>query len=59
MNNKILWALVLIAVTVIVLLMNRQGVDIRLIGGVRFDMPASFAYLIFTALGVSIGVLLK
>ena len=59
MSNKILWALVLIAVTVVILLMNRQGVEIRLVGGVEFKMAASFAYLIFAAMGVSIGVLLK
>ena len=58
MNKKIIYALVLIALTVVVLLLNRQGVDIKLFF-TRLSMPASFAYLTFTGIGVIIGVLLK
>lgn len=60
MNKKIVYALVLIGLTVMVLLMNHgQSVEIRLWRGVSPDMRASFAYLLFTGLGVSIGALLK
>lgn len=58
MNKKIIYALVLIALTVLVLLINRQGADIKLFF-TTLSMPASFAYLTFTGIGVIIGVLLK
>ena len=59
MHKRVLYALLLIGMMVVVLLFNRQGVDIRLPFGVKAPMPAAFAYLIFTGLGVTIGALLK
>ncbi len=59
MNKRVLYALLLIGVTVVVLLFNRQGADIRFPFDAKVSMPAAFAYLIFTGLGVTIGALLK
>lgn len=59
MSKKVLYTLLLIAVTVIALLLNaNHKIDIRL-GAVSLRMAASFAYGVFTALGVAIGLLLK
>lgn len=59
MHKRVLYALVIIGMMVVVLLFNRQGADIRLPFDVKASMPAAFAYLIFTGLGVTIGALLK
>jgi len=59
MTKKLLWALVLIGLTVIVLLMNGRGsASVNLLVA---DVSAarSLVYLGFTAIGVAIGVLLK
>lgn len=58
MNKRMLSALILIAVTVIVLLFNRQRVDVNLlVTDVR--AMAALVYLFFIALGVAISQLLK
>lgn len=53
-----LYALMTIVLTVVVLLLNRQSVSIHL-GFADPKMPAAFAYLIFTVVGASIGMLMK
>ena len=58
MNKRVLWALILIALTVIVLLFNRQEVSVDfLLFKVR--QMAALVFLFFVGLGVAIGVLLK
>jgi hypothetical protein len=59
MNKKLLWTLLVIALTVIVLLLNMGGratIDLYV---TELRMRTAFAYLSFTAVGVLIGVLLK
>jgi hypothetical protein len=59
MGKKLIYALVLILVTVVVLLLNaRSRCDIQL-GVTALRMSASFAYGLFAVLGVAIGLLLK
>lgn len=58
MSKKVLYALVIIGLLVILLIFNRGTVSIN----VLFDdvnCLKSIAFLIFTAIGVVIGVLLK
>ncbi len=58
MSKKVLYALVIIALLVIVLIFNRGTVSINLlVDDVNF--LKSMAFLMFTAIGVVIGVLLK
>ena len=59
MNKRVLYALTIIGLTVVVLLFNRQGCVIKFPFGWDADLPAAFAYLIFTGVGVTIGALLK
>ena len=60
MNKRLLWALLLIAVSVIVLIFNAGGkVSIAVLPGVDVSMLKSIAFLLFVATGVVIGVLLK
>lgn len=59
MNKKVLYALLLIAVTVIILILNtggRVGVSLHF-----FDISAakSIIFLFFIVIGVTIGLLLK
>lgn len=58
MNKKVLYALVVIALEVIVLIFNRGRVGIDLI---FFDIDPlkSLAFMSFTGIGVAIGLLLK
>ena len=58
MSKNTIYALLLIALLVIVFVMNRGRVDVNFIV-VKISMLKSMAFLAFTALGVSIGVLLK
>lgn len=58
MSRNVMYALFLIALTVIVLVINREGVSVDLIV-TKIPTRESFAYLGFTAVGVVIGVLLK
>jgi hypothetical protein len=58
MNKKTMGLLAMIAVTVVVLLLNRQDAEVRL-GFSDLHMAASFAYLLFTAAGIAIGLLIK
>ena len=60
MSKHVLYALLLIAVCVIILIMNTHGsVEITLLPKVALSMVKSIAFLVFIALGVTIGVLLK
>ena len=58
MPRNTMYALVLIAVLVVVFLFNRGRADVNLVV-TEFSMMKSLAFLMFTALGVLIGVLLK
>ena len=58
MPRKSIYALILIAVLVVVFLFNRGHVDVNLVVE-EFSMMKSLAFLLFTSLGVLIGVLLK
>lgn len=58
MKKNMVWALLLLALVVIVLLLNRGSVSLD-IGVTQVSMAKSFAFLGFTAMGLLIGVLLK
>lgn len=58
MNKKVLYALLIIALLVIVLIFNRGRVDINLLVGDVSPLK-SMAFLTFTGIGVAIGFLLK
>ncbi|MFC1498097.1 hypothetical protein ACFLS1_06475 [Verrucomicrobiota bacterium] len=59
MNKRLLYALILIALSVIILIFNTRGrVDINLILG-TIEPIRAIAFLIFIGIGVLIGVLLK
>lgn len=58
MARKTLSALILIACVVVVLLFNRGDVDVNLVI-TEVGMMTSLAFLLFTGIGVLIGVLLK
>ena len=60
MTKKLIWALVLIGASVIVLLVNMKGMKIEvdlIVTEVR--AVRSMVFLAFTAIGVTIGLLLK
>jgi divalent metal cation (Fe/Co/Zn/Cd) transporter len=62
MNKKIILALIIFALAVVVMLFNMKGgsrVDLNLVITTVKDMYTSVAFLIFTLVGVVIGVLLK
>ncbi len=59
MTKHGVWALLLIAVTVIVLLLTRGKADVPLVFWTLDNIRAAFVYLGFTVVGVVIGVLLK
>ena len=58
MSKRLLWALLLIALTVVVLIGTKGQTSVELIA---FDVKAatSMVLLAFTAVGVAIGFLLK
>jgi hypothetical protein len=58
MSKKLLSALVLIGVTVIILILQRGslGLDLRI---TEISMAKSLGLLLFTGIGVAIGILLK
>ena len=59
MERKLVWALVLIALAVIVLLFNiREPATVHLIV-TKIKAMSAFVYLGFIAYGVAVGVLLK
>ena len=58
MNKKILYALIIIALSVIVLIFNRGHVEIDLLFA-TVNLLKSIAFLIFIGIGVLIGILLK
>ena len=58
MNKRLLWALLLIALVVIVLVMNRHSVKVNLVFG-DIRAAAAFVFMGFTGVGVAIGALLK
>jgi hypothetical protein len=58
MSKKMIWALVLIAAVVIVLVISRGNAEVNLIF-TKVKAAASLVYLAFTAVGVAIGLMLK
>ncbi len=58
MSRNVLIALILIALSVVVLIFSRDKVEVNLIF-TQIKAIASLVYLCFIALGVVIGVLLK
>ncbi len=60
MSKKLLWALLLIALTIIILILNQGGgAAVSLGGRLQVEGSRSAVYFAFTALGVVIGVLIK
>jgi hypothetical protein len=58
MSKKLLSALVLIGLTVIILILQRGSLGLEL-GITEISMVKSLGLLLFTGIGVAIGVLLK
>lgn len=58
MNKNLIYALVLIGLSVIVMLLTKGSTDVNLIFD-TFSPPTSMVLLASTAMGVLIGVLLK
>jgi hypothetical protein len=58
MSKKVLWALIILAVTVVVLIFNHGKVDVNLLF-TRVSCLKSIAFLVFTGIGVAIGALLR
>jgi len=58
MSKKLLYALIIIALSVIVLIFNRGHVEIDLLVA-TITVLKSIAFLIFIGIGVLIGILLK
>jgi hypothetical protein len=60
MNKRLLWALLLIALSVIVLILNSgQSVSITILPKVALSTVKSLAFLMFIGTGVIIGLLLR
>lgn len=58
MKNKVVVALLILAAVALLLIFNRGSVDINLIFK-HVSVLKSLAFLIFTAIGVAVGLLLK
>jgi hypothetical protein len=59
MTKRIIWALLLIAVTVVVSLLSRNGNVHVNVGFTVWKMSAAFAYLMFFAVGLVTGALFR
>jgi hypothetical protein len=57
-TNKVVIALVILAIVALLLIFNKGDVDINLIV-TKVSPLKSLAFLIFTAVGVAVGLLLK
>ena len=58
MNKRVMWALVIIALSVIVLIFNRRDITVNFLV-TKVSAIASLVYLFFIGVGVAIGLLLK
>ena len=58
MSKRLLYALILIALTVIVLIFNRGDVSVNLLF-LTIDAFKPIVFLVFVGIGVVIGILLK
>ena len=58
MNKGLLFALIILALTVVVLLFQKGSVDVNLLF-TRIEGLKSLVFLAFTGIGVAIGVLVK
>ncbi len=59
MTKRIIWALLLIAVTVVVSLLSRDSSATVNAGFTAWKMSAAFAYLLFFAVGLVTGALFR
>jgi hypothetical protein len=59
MSKRIIWALVLIALTVVVSLLSYKGNATIDVGFTAWKMSAAFAYLLFFAVGLVTGALFR
>ena len=59
MSKRLLYALLLIGLTVVILLFNKDTVDVNILGMIINNASAAFTFLAFTIVGVLIGSLLK
>lgn len=61
MSKRMLWALVLIGLTVLVLILNTGGrpIEVNLGFGFALSQIRAIIYLAFVAVGVVIGVLVR
>ncbi len=60
MNKKLLWLLLLIVFMAVVLIFNARGsVKVVFFPGLAFSFVRSVALLLFTGIGVVMGMLLK
>jgi Ca2+/H+ antiporter len=59
MTKRIIWALLLIAVTVVVSLLSRNNNVHVDVGFTAWKMSAAFAYLMFFAVGLVTGALFR
>ena len=58
MTRKLMWALIIIAVVVLVLIFNKGDVDVNLIV-TSISALKALVFLSFVIVGVAIGILLK
>jgi hypothetical protein len=59
MKKNLLWALLIMAFCVLTFIFTKGHVNLALSRLVVRDVPVSLALMIYTGLGISIGVLLK
>lgn len=59
MSKRLLYALILIALSVVVLILNRGSVDVQIPFATIPNALKSIVFLVFLGVGVVIGVLLK
>jgi len=58
MNKGLLFALIILALTGVVLLFQKGDVEVNMLFG-KYDYLKSLVFLVFTGIGVTIGVLVK
>ncbi len=58
MNKRMIWALLIIVISILILLFNRQEIEVNFLI-TEIKAMASLILLFFIAVGVVIGVLLK
>jgi hypothetical protein len=59
MNKNLLWALLLLVISILVLIFNKGSVSVDLPFHLSVSGMKSIVFLVFMSIGVAIGVLLK